>query len=81
MENWGLVTYSTFGLTSPDDYLIAHEVAHQWFGNLVTPARWSEIWLSEGPSNYYKYHGLDDINVGPLCTIRACHSMSKPNIL
>jgi aminopeptidase N len=33
---------------APDQTLIAHEVAHQWFGDAVTPERWSEIWLNEG---------------------------------
>jgi len=58
MENWGLITYvePTVLLdpvrSGPDASrrvfsVVAHEVAHQWFGNLVSPATWSEIWLNE----------------------------------
>jgi aminopeptidase N len=34
--------------SAPDDVLITHELAHQWFGDSVTPDRWREIWLNEG---------------------------------
>ena len=59
MENWGLVTYRTADLLiDPKEsrtkakqrvaYVVCHELAHQWFGNLVTMEWWSELWLNEG---------------------------------
>jgi aminopeptidase N len=57
MENAGLVTYNdTLLLLAPDappsqrrDFgmVVAHELAHQWFGDLVTPTWWTDIWLNE----------------------------------
>jgi aminopeptidase N len=43
-----------------EDYLIAHELAHQWWGNLITCQSWSEFWLNEGMATFltaaYKEH-------------------------
>jgi aminopeptidase N len=42
--------------------LVAHELAHIWFGNLVTPKWWDEIWLSEGFANYYSKYAVQDVS-------------------
>ncbi|XP_053663928.1 glutamyl aminopeptidase-like [Anopheles marshallii] len=67
MENWGLVTYKerTIYVNPQTDGLekkravvsiIAHEYAHQIFGNLLTPAWWSYLWLKEGFAHFYSYY-------------------------
>ena len=33
--------------------LVAHEIAHQWFGDSVTESTWSDLWLSEGFATYF----------------------------
>uniref|UniRef100_A0A3P9D8U2 Aminopeptidase n=1 Tax=Maylandia zebra TaxID=106582 RepID=A0A3P9D8U2_9CICH len=70
MENWGLVTYrETNLLYDPETSssrnkektatIIAHELAHMWFGNLVTLRWWNEVWLNEGFASYVSYLGAD----------------------
>ncbi|MBQ3271552.1 M1 family metallopeptidase [Candidatus Saccharibacteria bacterium] len=71
MENWGLVTYrESCMLVSPDDSkttkeyistVIAHELSHQWFGNLVTMEWWNNLWLNESFANMMEYVCIDAI--------------------
>jgi aminopeptidase N len=54
LENAGCIFYSEGSVTGTgrSEGLIAHEVAHQWFGNSVTEADWHHVWLSEGFATY-----------------------------
>ncbi|CAM3111120.1 M1 family metallopeptidase [Lactiplantibacillus plajomi] len=70
MENWGLVTYrEAYLLLDPDNTaleikqrvatVIAHELAHQWFGDLVTMKWWDNLWLNESFANMMEYVAID----------------------
>lgn len=72
MENWGLITYRESALlagsnSSIDQHqgvakVIAHELSHQWFGNLVTMQWWNDLWLNESFANMIEYLALDAIH-------------------
>ncbi len=54
LENAGCIFYSENSVTGQNkaESLMAHEIAHQWFGNSVTENDWHQIWLSEGFATY-----------------------------
>uniref|UniRef100_A0A8C7CLA4 Aminopeptidase n=1 Tax=Oncorhynchus kisutch TaxID=8019 RepID=A0A8C7CLA4_ONCKI len=68
MENWGLITFRETSLLVQNQSslldkqlianVVAHELAHQWFGNLVTMRWWNDLWLSEGFATYWQYASL-----------------------
>ncbi|KAK2838304.1 hypothetical protein Q7C36_013118 [Tachysurus vachellii] len=75
MENWGLITYretallydsavSSNGNKERVATIIAHELAHMWFGNLVTMKWWNDLWLNEGFASYVEYLGADSAEPG-----------------
>jgi len=73
MENWGAIFYSQQHLlfdpktsTESDRQLvfevIAHEMSHQWFGDLVTMAWWDNLWLNEGFARWMQTYAADDLH-------------------
>ncbi|KAK2997205.1 hypothetical protein RJ639_026490, partial [Escallonia herrerae] len=72
MENYGLVTYRETALLYDDKHsaaankqrvstVVAHELAHQWFGNLVTMEWWTHLWLNEGFATWVSYLATDSL--------------------
>jgi len=42
--------------------IVTHEIAHQWFGNMVTPSWWSYQWLKEGLASFFHTYIIDKVN-------------------
>ncbi|KAK1608098.1 hypothetical protein QYE76_031771 [Lolium multiflorum] len=72
MENYGLITYRESALLYDEQLssasnkqqvaiTVAHELAHQWFGNLVTMEWWTHLWLNEGFASWVSYLAVESI--------------------
>ncbi|XP_071187827.1 thyrotropin-releasing hormone-degrading ectoenzyme-like isoform X1 [Salvelinus alpinus] len=70
MENWGLSVFveqkilldpevSSFSYQMELTMVVVHEICHQWFGDLVTPVWWEDVWLKEGFAHFFEYVGTD----------------------
>ncbi|XP_066503401.1 aminopeptidase N-like [Hoplias malabaricus] len=96
MENWGLITYRETALlfdpsmSSNGDKewvstVISHELAHMWFGNLVTMRWWNDLWLNEGFATYASYLGVDyaqpSWNIKDLMVLKEVHQAFEVDAL
>jgi aminopeptidase N len=63
--------FSTGRLDGGQQLFLSHELAHQWFGDAVSPARWTDVWLNESFATYAEWLWLDNIGLQPIETAAA----------
>ncbi|KAI9812822.1 MAG: Aminopeptidase 2 mitochondrial [Thelocarpon impressellum] len=94
MENWGLVTYRVVDLLFDEKTsgastkqrvaeVVQHELAHQWFGNLVTMDFWDGLWLNEGFATWMSWYSCNVFypewkNALSLDSLRSSHPIEVP---
>ncbi|MGC8597528.1 MAG: M1 family metallopeptidase [Thermocladium sp.] len=71
MENWGAITFRETALLADENSsegerrrvaeVVAHELAHQWFGDLVTMKWWDDLWLNESFATFMSYKAIDNL--------------------
>jgi tricorn protease interacting factor F2/3 len=71
MENWGAITFRETSLLADENspllqkkrvaLVVAHEIAHMWFGNLVTMKWWDDLWLNESFATFMSYKAVDKL--------------------
>ncbi|WKY13359.1 hypothetical protein Q1695_004291 [Nippostrongylus brasiliensis] len=77
MENWGMITYREAKIIYDEAVYsvrqrqglrttVAHELAHQWFGNLVTMKWWDDLWLNEGFAAFMEHNVLEGVTGDPV---------------
>lgn len=94
MENAGAIIYAQDDLLPPDPQSptaqrafvrdVSHELAHQWFGDLVSPKSWSDLWLNESFANWMSYTVGDawrpDLQIGTRLTVEGIAGMQMDEL-
>jgi aminopeptidase N len=58
--------FSTGRVDGGQQLFLSHELAHQWFGDAVSPARWTDVWLNESFATYCEWMWLDHVGLQPI---------------
>ncbi len=75
MEHQTMTTLADFSFT-----LVAHELAHQWFGDYITCGNWRDIWINEGFASYMEYIALQGLRSQEMADDWLSHAMSLARV-